>query len=314
MFPFVFGTSERMKNLERRAGSIAHSGLAVLIEGESGTGKEALAEHLDRLSGGGEFKRVLCRQLSPGPAAAGSANGNPPFSELRDGREGTLYFKDVQLLSSAAQEQLLGFIEQGLASNGFHDEDAARMRIISSTSESLEESVKDRRFLAALYYRLSVYRIYIPPLRERVSDIPELFAAMMARWTGEGYSAPHPPAAMMDALMAYAWPGNVRELQNIARTYVITGDPGEVIADLGRRDAGLIARAGHQPEWSSLKAQVQEAAKKLETEIILKTLEQHRWNRRRAAQSLKISYRSLLYKMKNCNLRLEAPVATEGTE
>ena len=116
---------------------------------------------------------------------------------------------------------------------------------------------------------------------------------------------------MLDAMLVYDWPGNLRELQNIARTFVVMGDAEEIIAEL---DSRLRMRPAVLPAQASLslKEQVKGASQKLESEIILRTLERHRWNRRRAAQSLKISYRSLLYKMKSCNLRVEAQAAPEG--
>src|ERR1041385_8327660 len=113
-------------------------------------------------------------------------------------------------------------------------------------------------------------------------------------------------------MMAYDWPGNLRELQNIARTYVITADADELIAELSDRSRLALGASQGQRDTRSLKEQVKGASQKLETEIILRTLERHHWNRRRAAQTLQISYRSLLYKMKNCNLRDLATSAPEG--
>ena len=113
--------------------------------------------------------------------------------------------------------------------------------------------------------------------------------------------------------MAYDWPGNLRELQNIARTYVVTGDDEEIIAELSSRSrVSPIFCASRATKSVRSRNRCKGASQKLESEIILRTLERHRWNRRRAAQTLKISYRSLLYKMKSCNLRIEPQTTTGG--
>jgi DNA-binding NtrC family response regulator len=121
-----------------------------------------------------------------------------------------------------------------------------------------------------------------------------------------GSAAPPPVASgLLRALMTYDWPGNLRELQNIARMYVVTCDAGEIIEELKSRSHRTSLTFSVSPDQRSLKEQVRGASQRLESEIILRTLDRHRWNRRRAAQTLQISYRSLLYKMKSCNLRTE---------
>jgi len=311
--PFVFGNHHRMRDLGRRIGFIARSGLPVMIEGTSGTGKEALAELLHE-SGGtpGAFTRIICRKSGPASYPAGSmVNSAADLSVLSSRRPGTVFLKNVYLLSPAEQDQLLAVLEEIAArQNGNHR--VAAPRIISSTTESLEPLVSRRELNPALYHRLSVYRIYLPPLRERREDIPELFTHMVCSAVNGG-SAPKPlPSALVEGLMAYDWPGNLRELHNIARTYVVTADADEIIAELSDRSRLAASASPGQLDHPSLKEQVKGASQKLESEIILRTLERHRWNRRRAAQSLQISYRSLLYKMKNCNLRIEAQAAPEG--
>ena len=313
MMPFVFGTSERMKDLERRVGFIARSGLPVLLEGASGTGKEMLAELLHESSGkAGGFVRVLCRQSGPViQSPPHNGNGAGDLSQLYESAHGTLFLKNVHLLAPAVQEQFLTALEQQSDSDA--NSNGVRVRLISSTTEALDPFIERRQFLAGLYYRLSVCRISLPPLRERIQDIPELFETMLRRYS-DGGQPPPCPSHLLDALSSHAWPGNVRELLNVARTYVVTRDADQIAAELG----GLL-RPAHPTGSSnglqlSLKEQVRGASQKLETEIILRTLERHRWNRRRAAQSLRISYRSLLYKMKSCNLRVETQSTPEGTE
>ena len=328
LIPFVFGSHERMKDLERRIGSIARSGLPVLIEGATGTGKEAMAELLHELSGlgsrvGAGVTRVLCRKsgavVVPGvgamdgtPAQSAMFNGAMDLSHIYHRTPGTVFLKNVHLLSATAQEQLVAALDQEAASRDHAGEQMPATRLVSSATEPLAPLVKRRELSPALYHRLSVYRISLPPLRERREDIPELFAHMV-RHAANGSGAPPPVTARLeDALLAYDWPGNLRELQNIARTYVITAHDEETIAELTNRSRLEPRPAPAQRDNRSLKELVRGASQKLESEIILETLAKHHWNRRRAALALQISYRSLLYKMKSCNLRIEPQTAPEG--
>jgi two-component system response regulator AtoC len=320
LIPFVFGSHERMKDLERRVGSIARSGLPVLIEGATGTGKEAMAELLHELSGlGNGITRVLCRKSGPvvvpgvsmlnGTQAGGA--GAMDLSELYRRAQGTVFLKNVHLLSPTAQEQLMAALDHEAASRDRNGEHPPAKRLVSSATEPLAPLVKRRELSPALYHRLSVYRINLPLLRERGEDIPELFTHMVRHAANGSGAAPPVTTRLLDALLAYDWPGNLRELQNIARTYVITAQDEETIAELSSRSR-LEPRLTAQRDSRSLKELVRGASQKLESEIILETLAKHHWNRRRAALALQISYRSLLYKMKSCNLRIEPQTAPEG--
>src|SRR5262249_7258980 len=129
----------------------------------------------------------------------------------------------------------------------------------------------------------------------------ELFSVMITRGLPDGSSAPQPPAILWEALERYQWPGNLRELENFARSYAVSGDSEQVIAEIERRTKAL--KVGSSNGRVSLKEQVRQASRQLESKIILQALGRHRWNRRRTAAALKISYRALLYKMKECRLR-----------
>jgi two-component system, NtrC family, response regulator AtoC len=309
---FVFGSHERLKDLERRVGSIARSGLPVLIEGASGTGKEALAELLHHASGmGNGFTRILCRKSGPAVFRVTSmVNSGADLGDIYAQTRGTVFLKNVHLLSPQEQEQLLAGLTLVTDSEGGRDRPTPA-RLLSSATESLETFVNRGEFNPALYHRLSVYRIGLPPLRERREDIPELFSQMV-RYAVNGGGGTPATSRLLDVLIAYDWPGNLRELQNVARTYVVTAQDEEIIAELTSRSR--LTPIGLPAHWDgqSLKEQVKGVSQRLESEIILRTLERHHWNRRRAAQSLQISYRSLLYKMKNCNLRIQPQMAQEG--
>jgi DNA-binding NtrC family response regulator len=302
---FVFGNHPRMKELKRRIAFIARARLPVLIEGASGTGKSALAELLHQLSGANtNLIRILCRQLGPSvypmvPEDTGAAD----LSDVCCSTRGTVLVKNVQLLAPVEQEHLLVALEAADLRDGNRVGRVPATWLVSTATESLEHLVERGEFNPALYHRLSVYRICLPTLRERSEDIPELFV-QLTRHDADGTGLPPSPTArLLDALMAYDWPGNVRELENIARTYAAGAQPEEIIIELKNHSHKTSLAPPASRHHQSLKEQVKGASQRLETEIILRTLERHRWNRRRAAETLQISYRSLLYKMKSCNLR-----------
>jgi DNA-binding NtrC family response regulator len=172
--------------------------------------------------------------------------------------------------------------------------------VVSSSSQPLDALVAQDRFNAALYHHLAGARVAVPPLRERPGDIPELFQAFVQAYAADdGSAAPWPSGELVSALGSYGWPGNVLELSNVAAVFAVSGNHSETAEDLRRRSEA-IRRA--VPVRVPLKEQVRRASRELESGIILSTLERHRWNRRRTAETLNISYRSLLYKMKACNL------------
>jgi DNA-binding NtrC family response regulator len=286
---FYFGAAPAMKDLERRAALIAQSGDPILIQGESGSGKQALAERLHALGAySGRFVQIVC-------GVAG--NGRLSHHTAAD----SVFLKRVHLLSAAGQERLLLTLEQMTAESP---------RILASASGSLEQQVMRGEFLPELFYRISVHRIYLPPLRERAADIPELFACMLQEMQAGSGRAARPPQALREALQRYPWPGNARELQNMARAYLLTGNAGELICELARRGQSSELRR-EEPDMA-LREQVRRASRRLESEIILRSLERHHWNRRRTAETLKISYRSLLYKMKDCNIGANGKAVPKG--
>jgi DNA-binding NtrC family response regulator len=146
----------------------------------------------------------------------------------------------------------------------------------------------------------------VPPLRERSRDIPELFVRMMEEMMDGGErTVPAPSSALMEVLRGYSWPGNLRELRNTVRSYLLAPDADGLMAEIRSRSAAQMTIRSDETQLA-LKEQVRRASRRLEAEIILRSLERYRWNRRRTARSLKISYRSLLYKMKECNIRGDA--------
>lgn len=292
--PFYFGNTAKMLEMNRKIRFIASSREPVLIEGESGTGKQTLAQYLHHVSTGpGQLLRIVCGHQSV-------ANGLDGLQSA-----GTAFLKHIHLLPPAIQERLLLALE---------DEGAGVGRMVCSAYEGLEQLVSKGDFLPELFYRITAYRILVPPLRERRQDIPELFVRMMEDMqNGGGGKAHPPPSAVMEVICGYSWPGNLRELRNTVRNYLLAPDAVGLMSEISRRSAAQAAVKVDETQMT-LKEQVRRESRQLEASIILRTLERYRWNRRRTAESLKISYRSLLYKMKECNIRGDAdePGATAG--
>jgi DNA-binding NtrC family response regulator len=279
MAAFFLGQSKCMKELEGMVAAAARLENPVLMEGESGTGKETLARHLHCLHGGpGDFLRLYCGREEPWESVG-------KWLE-RAGSHGvrTVFLKNVQLLPGALQVGLLHVLQGGGESG---------VRLIASANEDIENRVRRGEFSADLYFRLSACRLRVPPLRERSEDIAALFLSLLP----EGARCRLDPGVER-ALAAYPWPGNFWELESMARSYVVAPEAERLMAELARRAEALRGCRPGGEEPPPLREQVRLAAKRAESEIILRTLEQHRWNRRRAAKTLKISYRALMYKMK----------------
>jgi DNA-binding NtrC family response regulator len=298
MTTLVVGRSPLMKELQRKVESVAGSDLPVLIEGEDGTGKQSLAEHIHRTS----RKRGELRPLYCALPDADALDFNP-FLATDLAARGTLLLKHVGRLPQSVQERLLAAIQAGLGAEN------SPWRLLSTSVEPLEQLLARGQFSPELYFRLAVCKLRLPPLRDRKTDLPELFRVMAMR--AGCTSRPAPSERLLRALAEYSWPGNLRELHNFAKSYAVFPDEHQIIHDLESRTRLLNLRPADDPGALSLREQVRRASRQLESEIILKALERHRWNRRRAAQTLRISYRALLYKMKGCNLRTDRGLAAD---
>jgi DNA-binding NtrC family response regulator len=264
----------------------------VLIEGASGTGKEALARYIHQRNEPGPFVRMYCGH--PDEIAA--------HGLLRRAAGGTLFLKHIHLLPAALQTRFLAFLE----SDEFGDLPPQSVRLIASTTASSGEFLRSDTFSADLYFRLSAVRIVLPPLAAHPEQIPSLLAAILARLPVT-HAAGRVDARLSDLVMRYSWPGNLRELENFARALVIAADASALIAQFEER-CGLPAVQQEAAAVHSLKTQVRHASRRLESEIIRQALDRHKWNRRQAARALQISYRGLLYKMKDLGLTEKAGI------
>ena len=298
---FVFGHGSTMQSLNAMVADIARTDIAVLLIGESGTGKEVYARLIHRLSGlnGAPLTKISCATLDPGRL----------LGQVRDclravptGQSaGSLFLDGVENLDLACQRVLLSVLPDG-EPNGKTGEMTARL--ISSTTRNLERETEAERFRRELYFRINGACLRLPPLRDRKEDIPALLDYFLARHAGEmKKTAPVLNNEMIELLASYSWPGNIRELVNMAKKIVAVGDARVALEDLRATRLGLPPVDG-EPRVTSLKLAARAASRRTERELILKALERTHWNRKRAAQELQISYKALLYKIKQTGARI----------
>jgi DNA-binding NtrC family response regulator len=279
--------------LERTLARIAPTTIPVLLVGECGTGKAFLAQRIHQLSPrhGEPVVRAICSGLTPESAAAYFTNptgGN--------GRAiGTLFLKEVSELSSPSQRSLLYSIPEA---DAIGSEGLSHPRLISSTVVDLEQEVIAGHFRAELYYRLKGVCLRLPPLRELKEDLPELAELLLTKHSmAQGRPRPNLDQEDLSLLQAWDWPGNIRELENVIKQIVILNDAKSVLLELVAMPK---CPRPVQPaaNGSALKAATRAASRRVEEQLILDALARTRWNRKRAAQDLKISYKSLLSKLK----------------
>lgn len=276
-----------MKALEVVIRELARSEVPVLLLAESGAGKRATAERIHEMSMhcGSRFRALSCQEMSEEALAeaAGAISG-----------EGTVYLEEVADLSAACQETLLQVLP-AVENNGHGPK--SRARLICGTSRDLEAEVKAGRFREDTYYRISGVCLRLPPLRQRKEDIPALVRFFLTKYARD-FRRPVPSlsSATQRLFQDYAWPGNIRELEDAAKAIVALGD--ESVAMGGLRSLLMKSERGNNGERISLKQASRAASREAEKELILRVLQRTRWNRRRAAQELQISYKALLYKLK----------------
>ncbi len=294
---FLGSVSPVMKAMEQVLRDIAGSGVPVLLIGEPGSGKDSVGRRIHELSGRPAFTVLSCSTLTSEFARSNGHGGNGHGSNGAADRlpEGSVLLDEVAELSAASQSQLLALLpEEGLGALA----EPQAWRFISATRRDLEKEVRAGRFREDLSYRLSGICLRLPPLRHRREDIPALAEFFLEKYAAR-LACPKPQlsAAGMRLLLEHAWPGNLRELEDAMKKIVALGAEETILADL-RPANGRPRHANPNGEGLSLKQAARAASRQAERELILKVLTRTQWNRKRAAQELQISYKALLYKLK----------------
>ena len=277
--------SASMRPVEAVIRELAQSDVPVLLLAEPGAGKHTTARRIHQMSrrSAQPFCWLSCATLKPEELAVASAHGGGSAA-------GTIFLDELADLNSACQMQLRDLLLQDPARG-------IQARIICGSSRDLEVEVKAGRLREDLYYRISGVCLRLPPLRQRKEDIPQFVAHFLGRYGRELHSAvPDLSAETLRLFQDYSWPGNLHELAEAARVLVALGN--EQLAMEGLRARLHRAPAKGNGHSVSLKAASRAASHVAEKELILNVLTRTRWNRRRAAQELQISYKALLYKLK----------------
>lgn len=310
-----------MQGVRQRVERAAGLNVPILVLGESGTGKEVLARFIHERSPwrNGPFVKVNCPAI-PGTlleselfgfqkgAFTGANASKPGRMELAQG--GTLFMDEIAELDGSLQAKLLHVLQDGHFTRiGDHEEKQVDARVICATNRLLKQEIEDGGFRADLFYRINVISITLPPLRERREDIPQL-AEYLRHQFNRRFKREAPPVSreILELLQQREWPGNIRELENCMARYVILGSEEAFHSERPEEKkpfsfAYEVSEDGNIP----LKRIAQQVTRRMEHDVILKVLQANHWNRRKAAEVLKISYRALLYKVRQAGLPAKRP-------
>jgi len=308
-------SSDSMKAIAAQCELLARSDLPVLILGETGTGKEVLAQYMHKMSNcsNAPFLKVNCAAMPTDllesellgyeqGAFTGAVKSKPGKFELCD--HGTIFLDEIGEMSPALQAKLLQVLQDGTFSRlGGRSTIKVNVRVIAATNIDIKTAIRDRRFREDLYYRINGFSVCLPPLRERKEEIPVLIRYFMQRMA-QRYA--RRPVAMTERLlsvcMQYPWPGNLRELECFVKRFLVLADEEAMMSELAVGRFGSPApqhgddAAGTPAE--GLKRMLSSIKGEAEAKVIAAALQENQWKRKKTAARLQISYKALLYKMK----------------
>jgi two-component system response regulator AtoC len=323
------GDDPKMRDVREIIEQVADTDITVLVRGESGTGKELVARALHRLSGRVDrpFVKVNCAALPSELLESelfgfekGAFTGaqRRKLGKFEYANHGTIFLDEISEMHPALQAKLLQVLQDGEFSRlGGESDVHVDTRVIAATNRNLETAVVEGSFREDLFYRLNVVTVQLPPLRDRKDAIPLLvdhFLNMYNRQYGKNVKQLEPKT--LEACHAYQWPGNVRELENTVKRMIVLGNEQTILEEITHRTS--LAAAPDETasvfdfealgvdftdgQGVDLKAIAKRAAQIAEKRVIERVLDQTRWNRKEAAERLQISYKALLYKMKENGL------------
>ena len=334
----IIGVSQNIRRIRDLIDQVADTGLNTIIYGETGVGKELVVQCLYQKSDrvGKPFVKVNCAALPDSLLESemfGYEQGAFTGAERRkrgkfeQAHGGVLFLDEIGDMSLRLQSKLLHVLQGGdftpLGSEKLVKTDTW---VIAATNHELENDMQIGEFREDLYYRLSTIKIYLEPLRNRPEDIPFLIDHYIKEYAEQfdGKKLVQPSSTTIDRLGSYHWPGNVRELQNILKRIMILGEDEETINDLlkapGKQDRiadiqaaitkpsipidllGLNDDSAANLSSLSLKKIRKKALDRVEKEVISYVLEKTGWNRSKATKILNISYKTLLYKIKDLGI------------
>jgi two-component system, NtrC family, response regulator AtoC len=323
----IFGQTAVMRSVRQKIEKSAASGVPILIQGDSGTGKGLLALFVHSVSAqpNTPFVKVNCAAI-PGAlleselfgyekgAFTGAQAVKPGRVELADG--GTLFLDGIDEIDMSLQAKLLQLLQDGQFTRiGGQEDRKVQIRVICATNRRLEDEIARGRFRRDLFYRINVVSVEMPTLRSRAEDIRGLIDYFLQNHCLR-HNAPVRPLSSeaLKLLEKHPWPGNIRELENMMERYVILGSEDAIASELLSWEHSHDVQEPPIDGQIHLKKVTRQAVHDLERKIIMSVLEANRWNRKRTASALKISYRALLYKIRRAGLPPKRAVHSDGAK
>jgi two-component system response regulator AtoC len=319
---YFLALSNSMLKIYRQVQLLANVDAPVLILGESGTGKEVIAHLIHKHSRRSlhRFVKVNCAALPADlleselfgyqqGAFTGAIKDKP--GKFEQAHRGTMLLDEIGEMSAQMQAKLLHVLQDGQFNRlGARESSKVDARVLASTNVQIESALVGKTFREDLYYRLNVFTVNVPPLRERREEIPYLIEETIRRSPTalrNGHDFPF-PSRLMDAVLLYDWRGNVRELRNFVTRTMTMRDPETAIRELEAK-IGAESRVAQEEsvppqltENAGMRSIMRDMKDRAEAQMIQDALEVSGWNRRHAAKSLNISYRGLLYKIQQHRL------------
>jgi two-component system, NtrC family, response regulator AtoC len=311
----IFGCSAAMIAIRHKVEKVLRTDVPILIQGENGTGKGLLAQyvHAHSACSSGAFVKVNCAAI-PGAlleselfgyekgAFTDAKTSKPGYVEMA--HRGTLFLDEIADLDLSLQAKILQLLQDGQFSRiGDKQERRAETRVICATNRNLQTEIEAGRFRHDLFYRINVISINLPSLRERREDIVFLSNYFLKQHNAR-FERDTPPLTeeILESLACREWRGNIRELENVVARYAILGSLEALAPELPMRRSTNFSVQPASDGSIPLKRLAKQAVREMEGNLILKALRENKWNRRKAAQALSISYRALIYKIREAGL------------
>ncbi len=310
-------SSKKMREIESQCTLVARADLPILILGESGTGKEVAAMLIHKRSNRSQrsFLKVNCAAMPADlleselfgyeqGAFTGAVKSKPGKFEICN--NGTIFLDEIGEMPPALQAKLLQVLQDGSFSRlGSRSSVKVDVRVLAATNIDIKAAIAQKTFREDLYYRLNGFTLRMPRLRDRAEEIPILSQHFMCKMATKSGCDPLPISpALMQALTRYTWPGNLRELENTIKRYLVLRDERAIIEELSPPQ--IAEFPSMYPEATggggNLKSLVRNLKGNAEAIAIAQSLEGTGWNRKAASNDLQISYKALLYKIKQYNL------------
>jgi two-component system, NtrC family, response regulator AtoC len=317
--------SDKMRTIASRCEVMATSDMPVLILGESGTGKEIVAHYIHKMSAysKGPLVKVNCAAMPSDllesellgyeqGAFTGALKSKPGKFELSD--HGTIFLDEIGEMSPALQPKLLQVLQDGTFSRlGGRTTIKVDVRVVAATNIDIKTAMTEKRFREDLYYRINGFSIQLPPLRNRREEIPVLIRYFMQKFAEKYARRPvNMSKELLAACMQYDWPGNLRELDNFVKRFQVLGDERVMMEELMRScpvPLPLTPDTEITTPDEGLKKLLSNVKGVAEAKVIAAVLQRNDWRRKRTAAELKISYKALLYKMRQHGILAPAPAA-----